>query len=446
MKRVIFKMLGVVIAAVLFSGAAYGQFDDVYYNPGADDDYHATSLSKSSSNYYDEESYDDRYYDDDSYDHFDDYDYYYTSRIKRFHRPYRGFGFYDPCYVDRYYYDPFAFSYNHWYPGSSIYISFGNPWNSWNRWQHWNRHSYWGDPYYRYYSYNYWNRPSWAWNNYNYGYYGYNSYNYSGYNNYYYNGYCPTPVANIYNVYNPGTFNSNPNGTHYGPRTTGTVKSSPRGLTDDKSVRDINKDGKINGIEADPSFRGTPEDTENPVVNRRPSESSTGEKEGVRTSEADRIVPAQRGQDEQSPRPDRTVREETPVFQSPDRRQPADVRRNEPTQRETRPDRTPERYNPPKEQPRERQRYTPPKRDNTPERNYNTPSRTREQRDYTPSRRSAPDNNRLQQSRSRSSSSYDSGSRSSGSSNRSYNSSRSSSNRSSSGGSSPRSRRGGGED
>ncbi len=35
------------------------------------------------------------------------YDFYYTSRIRRFHRPLQGFSFFDPYYIDMAYYDPF---------------------------------------------------------------------------------------------------------------------------------------------------------------------------------------------------------------------------------------------------------------------------------------------------------------------------------------------------
>lgn len=98
------------------------QFDDLYYNPDesiafVESDFHASS-------YEDIPIYDDADYE------FDDYDFYYTSRIKRFRRPYTGFGFYDPVYVDYNYYDPsicevLERSGINLYAGTSIYINWG---------------------------------------------------------------------------------------------------------------------------------------------------------------------------------------------------------------------------------------------------------------------------------------------------------------------------------
>lgn len=96
-------------------------------------------------------------------DYYDEDDYYYASRIRRFNAPYRGFSYYDFAYTDYYwydrnpryygrsiYYDPF-YAYNnpyfypcytcYGYPGmyGSINIIIGRPYYS--RWG-------WGDPYY----------------------------------------------------------------------------------------------------------------------------------------------------------------------------------------------------------------------------------------------------------------------------------------------------------
>ena len=55
------------------------------------------------------------YYDEDDY-----YDYYYTSRIRRFHRDlYCGWGYYDPFYTNLYWYD-----YNPYNWGVSIYMGY----------------------------------------------------------------------------------------------------------------------------------------------------------------------------------------------------------------------------------------------------------------------------------------------------------------------------------
>lgn len=196
--------------AVLFfigiNSQAGAQFDDLYYDPSSFNNQsssaHSSSSSSSSSSYdsrgYDNNSYGN--YDDASYDGYDDYDYQYASRIRRFHRPNPGFGFYDPFYIDPWYYDPF------WVGPADIYVGSSFMWNPWNRWNRWNRwgggwcgfnsfynpyfgspsvvimNNYgWGwDPYFRPYSpYNHWgwggggyynpgwNSPGWGWGGWN---------------------------------------------------------------------------------------------------------------------------------------------------------------------------------------------------------------------------------------------------------------------------------------
>ncbi len=116
------------------------------------------------------------YYDVD-YDMDDYYDYMFASRIRRFHRPMPGFGYYDPFFTNMYWYnyDPFMF-------GNSIYstYSFFNPfvpwgWNTWtpginfgwNSFNGWNINigfNSWNNP---------WNNPwhfnnPWRWNTWGY--------------------------------------------------------------------------------------------------------------------------------------------------------------------------------------------------------------------------------------------------------------------------------------
>ena len=74
------------ILALFFCASNVGvmiaqEYDDLYYDPDRDNTY---TESYSSSTDYTED-----YYDEDFDDDF--YDYEYTSRIRRFHRPYRGF-------------------------------------------------------------------------------------------------------------------------------------------------------------------------------------------------------------------------------------------------------------------------------------------------------------------------------------------------------------------
>ena len=89
---------------------ATAQFDDIYFDPdNADDIYAEVELKK----YIDKSTY------ESTDEAGDQYDYYYTSRMRRFDNPYYGFDFYSPVYVDPAYYNPY---YSNFYrPGSSIY-------------------------------------------------------------------------------------------------------------------------------------------------------------------------------------------------------------------------------------------------------------------------------------------------------------------------------------
>ena len=419
MKRATYQILSLVLTALVLSLPAMAQFDDVYYDP---DDY--DSYNSSTTTYYEDDTYDenynDSYYDDESYSYYDDYDYYYTSRIRRFHRPYTGFGFYSPAYVDLYYYDPFAFNYNYWYPGTSIYISFGNSWGRWNRWNNWGYYS----PFYRPYAYNSWYRPFYGNGWYDYGYYGGNFYTY---NNYYYGGYCPTPVGNVYNP-GGGSYYGNHNGYTYGPRTTGTTKSSPRGLSEVKSVRDVNKDGNVNGAVADHTQVGVRSEGENPKRTQGVTPTNGGV---VKQRDTDKYVPATgpKRVPEDTKTAGNGVRSNVPTARQPETRE-VPVRRN-----------TAPQYDRSRIQREATPRYTPP-RTNDNSRSYDTRSRTQDRQRYSPSgndrsrtpdrsydnntrtNRTTPrsyDNNRSNRTTPRS---YDNGS--SRSSNRSYDSGRSS--------------------
>ena len=165
--------------------------------------------------------FDDVYYDPDEYVPIVNYslDEPAPSNIRRFYRPYAGFGFYDPVYVGYNYYDPFAWDY-YAYPESNIYFSFGfgiSVGFGWNNW-------YAPAPYY--YGYNNYYFPSYTYWNGCGGYYPYGNY----YNPYcppngYYGGGCGTG-------YYPGHGDNNHHGGsgdyHYGPRTAGNTGSSPR--------------------------------------------------------------------------------------------------------------------------------------------------------------------------------------------------------------------------
>ena len=191
------NLFALLFAFFAFSWANVGmaQYDDLYYNPDTDGDYYNSSSSSYTSNdYYDDNS--SSGYDDDDYDYYDDYNYHYSSRIRRFHRPYYGFNYFDPVYVDVAYYDPF-FAYDpFWTPGVStlIYDPYwsANSWrrSRWNSGFGWNS---WGGPSF-FVSYNSFYNP-WRSNWYN-PWYGGNNFivnnyyggGYGGFGNSYYGG------------------------------------------------------------------------------------------------------------------------------------------------------------------------------------------------------------------------------------------------------------------
>ena len=96
-----------LLALLLVSTSAQAQYDDMYYDPDEfrsvepapdyyQEDYAERSDAPRDNAFRSSSSYADDYY-----------DYAYSSRIRRFNRPYAGFGYYDPVYVDVAYYDPF---------------------------------------------------------------------------------------------------------------------------------------------------------------------------------------------------------------------------------------------------------------------------------------------------------------------------------------------------
>ncbi len=97
------KITALIIALLAFGAfSVNAQWDDVYYDPNKDiivEDYNRSASAR--------DDYRSNRYNDDEYAYYNDYDFYYTSRIRRFHRPFYGFGFYDPVYIDALYYDPF---------------------------------------------------------------------------------------------------------------------------------------------------------------------------------------------------------------------------------------------------------------------------------------------------------------------------------------------------
>lgn len=176
------------------------------------------------------------YYKDKDFNYDDYYDNEYAARIKRFHTPMNGVGYYDTYYTNSYFYNQNPYQY-----GVSIY-------NGYNFWPSYNNYSYvpnynWGGYYgygscynYNPYSYNSFYNPYYGvyvgpsygfglscgngFGSPYYGGYGYNPYGYGygggygmGYNNGFYNGFN----SGYYSAYNNQyDYNSN---IYYGPRT-----------------------------------------------------------------------------------------------------------------------------------------------------------------------------------------------------------------------------------
>ena len=145
-KIIVMKYALIITLFTLLAISPVGaQMDDVYYNP---DEVVKLKNNPSSSNRlgsYRPEAYsaDETSFSDGADSYYDDYDFYYTSRIRRFHRPLQGFSFFDPYYIDMAYYDPFMRSattmliYDDFY--SQRMFSRFNRWNNFNSFGNFNR-------------------------------------------------------------------------------------------------------------------------------------------------------------------------------------------------------------------------------------------------------------------------------------------------------------------
>jgi hypothetical protein len=173
------------------------------------------------------------YYDPDDY-----YDYAYTARLRRFYRPYYGWGYFDSYYTNLYWYDydpaswgvSIYMGYNWWPPAYYYYhpfawsfrISFG-----------WPVYNCWGQPYW------YWYHPYWP--------YYYSPY-LSGYYHGYYHGYWTGYYHGLYHnpyYYNSYDYNSYNNYFYYGPRRSalgGKSSSVPRASVAALYQRTVEKD------------------------------------------------------------------------------------------------------------------------------------------------------------------------------------------------------------
>ena len=222
------KNIFFILITLFFPICFYGQTDDVYYDPSKDTRYLPSQydhpvqetntkeevLTPSNTNSDKTDGYSDnkalqydpignsntyQYKDGNSYitnnyflDDEDYYDFFFTSRIRRYYRPTYGLSFWDPFYTNYYFYD-----WNPWSWGTSIYQC--NPYQGWgNRWNNgWNNfgfgNSFWND----------WNCMSNGWNN-----WGYWNNGWCGNNSFYYPYYGP--VNNFYygNNWNNGWYNA----------------------------------------------------------------------------------------------------------------------------------------------------------------------------------------------------------------------------------------------
>ena len=387
------KWIFIATMMTLMSLSVKAQFDDVYYDPARDSRPTATTTRSQTPQprYNDNDAQsaaDNEYYSNgasggDYYEYDDDYDdYRYSTRIRRFHRPYTGFEYYSNAYVDYGNYDPSY--YNRMFnPGVTIIVGNGywNRWNSYNRWNNWSWFNrYWDD--WRYTSYGFCNPnyyassffPSWGYSPYGY---------YSGYNNYYdpysynngwgYNGYNNYNKYNNYNnPYNTGhsTVN-NVSNTYYGPRKNG---GAIREVTGPSGQATTGRRGDAGTGNVNPTRNNTPV--------RANVQKETMNDNGVSPRNGGSITPTKRYDPVSSDihtegvtdRPTRTTEHPTPNYDRPQR---TDVPSTD------RPTRTYERPAPNYDRP---QRTEMPSNDDRPTRTYErpTPNYERPQRTEAP--------------------------------------------------------------
>lgn len=213
MKNFLILFLFFLTSCITVNTTSTGFKDEIYYS---NEDYELNENVQTevvSENYSDQDSEDateDVYVDEYSSD--DYYDYGYSSRIRRFHSPYIGFGYYHNFYTNSYWYN-----YNPYNYGVSIYYGY----------DFWHPHYYYPHHYYH------------------------NCYNYYGLHDYYYNSYYA-------GLSYPTYFNSyDNNSTYYGPRQNFNVQKTPDSFVnrfaDEKEklpVYNVNRvnNGKLNNV------------------------------------------------------------------------------------------------------------------------------------------------------------------------------------------------------
>ncbi len=285
--KLLLKLSMLLLLFGVSATAALAQYDDVYYDPERNNNrtYTERRQVQPKTTPAQTEEYVDENYDE------EEYDYYYTSRIRRFHRPYAGFNYFDPIYVDAYYYDAFA------RPGVAVLIyddPFGyygfnrmsrfNRWNGWayggwNRFNRFNSWNSWGnyDPYCM------WSNPGLSfgfsrWNS-----FGMNNWNSFGFGNPYWanSGWFNTPTWGNNYYYNNNNYYTNNQGEnnrniYNGPRTGGGGVGTQPGLD--------NPNGRA------PRFTNGPDIKSNPGT-ARPDYSGGRKLDEAPSYDRDRTVP-----------------------------------------------------------------------------------------------------------------------------------------------------------
>lgn len=184
----IMKVYGYLSSLILFSmlvfNASLMAQDDLYFDPSTDENfqsYESDEYGESDGDEYVDDAFDDN-------DYYNDDEFFYSRRIRRFNRPYSSLGYYDPWFTNNSYIDPFYYS-----NGPGFYMGFGNSFASNPMYGVYNPYGFGGynpyafnnqyldpcfNPYYNsYYSpYGYYGNPYYNGNN---GYNPYNDYSYT---------------------------------------------------------------------------------------------------------------------------------------------------------------------------------------------------------------------------------------------------------------------------
>jgi len=206
------RMLILIFGLFVLNSTIQAQFDDIYFNP-------SEKKASSKGNLKSQQAGDEEVYAFEEEDYaieedLSDYDYYYTARIRRFHRPLRGFNYFDPFYADMWYYDPGMMMVMA--PGASFLLH-SNPWsfNGFNRWSPWNSWGVFNNPWNSWGAFNNpWNRYGFG-NPWAFGGMGFNTFNpYWG--NWGFGGFMPTFGPGV--VYNNNNTTVVDTKTYYGPR------------------------------------------------------------------------------------------------------------------------------------------------------------------------------------------------------------------------------------